>query len=74
MTDELSNKGRTGQYDLLPSVVHQRHLFQGLMIFTGLSANRPSNSPVTEKLAYFATDTGVFSLWNGTAWKSTTLS
>lgn len=43
----------------------------GLVIKTGLAADRPDGSTWTK--AYFATDTGVLSIWDGSAWKSTTL-
>jgi len=65
MTND-EQKGRLGQYDLLPSSVHQRHIFGGLIIFTGLSANRPTNSPPSEKQAYYAYDSKVLSIWNTT--------
>ena len=47
--------------------IKQRHL-EAELIFRGLAADRPDGS--TEVKSYFATDTEVFSLWNGTAWRT----
>lgn len=71
MTVEQSTK-RVTQTDILPLAVKQRHI-QGNIIFTGLATNRPTDGS-TEVQAYFATDTNALSMWNGTAWVSTTLS
>lgn len=68
----MDDAKRIQQQDILPAAVHQRHLFQGLIIFPGLAADRPDGS--TEVQAYFSQDTNVLSIWNGTAWKSVTLS
>lgn len=43
------------------------------VITLGLSANRPKVGGQTCR-AYFATDTGVLSIWNKSAWKSGTFS
>jgi hypothetical protein len=60
------------QSDVPVGTIKQRHLEpNALLVFTGLSANRPNGT--TWVKAYFATDTGVLSIWNGTAWKTTTL-
>lgn len=64
---------RITQEMIVPGVVHQRHIQpNALLIFTGLAADRPDGT--TEVQAYFATNTNVLSIWNGTSWKSTTLS
>lgn len=55
---------------LTPRSIKQRHL-EAWIIFSGLEADLPDGEK-TEK-AYFATDTNKLYIWNGTAWKSTTL-
>ncbi len=48
----------------------------GAFIQAGLAADRPA-SPTNasgKSMIYFATDTNVLSVYNGSAWKSTTLS
>lgn len=63
---------RITQQDVVPKGIKQRHI-DGMIIFSGLAADRPTNSPrVTEVLAWWATDTGVLSIWNGTSWLSET--
>lgn len=69
----LGEDRRVAQWDIIPNQVKQRHI-DGMIIFRGVAADRPTNSPVTEVLAYFATDTGVLSIWDGSQWVSTTLS
>ncbi len=59
------------QSDFMPGIVKARHI-EGMIIFRGLAADRPSGT--TEIQAYFATDSGVLSIWDGGAWLSTTLS
>lgn len=48
----------------------------GAFIQSGLAADRPATptNPTRRSMVYFATDTGVLSVWNGSAWKTTTLS
>lgn len=58
------------QSDAVRRSVKQRHL-EGDLIFRGLAAKRPSGS--SEVKIYFATDTNVLSIWNGTAWTSHTI-
>lgn len=45
--------------------VKQRHI-EAEIIFRGLAADRPNGS--THVKAYFATDTGTLSIWDGSAW------
>lgn len=71
MIDQNSIPRRVGQQDIIPGSVKQRHI-DGVIMFFGLAADRPTNSPETQIKAYFATDTNVLSLWNGTAWVSET--
>lgn len=59
------------QSDFPNRIVKQRHL-EAWIVFSGLAANRPDGS--SEVKAYFATDTGVLSMWNGSAWLDVTLS
>lgn len=60
------------QSDIPVGTIKQRHIQpNALLIFTGLSADRPDGSSFVK--AYFATDTFVLSIWTGTAWKSATL-
>jgi hypothetical protein len=55
-----------------PHSIRSRHLESGLFaIKTGLATDRPETGDETR--FYFATDTGVFSAWTGTAWLSETL-
>jgi len=56
--------------NITPKAIQQTHV-DGIIIFEGLSADRPAGG--AECKAYWATDTGVLSLWNGTAWLSETL-
>lgn len=63
---------RSSQWDIGRKSVKQYHI-DGMIIIPGLAADRPTNNPLTEIVAYFATDTNVLSIWNGTAWKSVTL-
>ena len=59
------------QSDFPPKVVKNRHI-DGILIERGLIADRPSDG-TTNIQAYFATDTGVLSIWDGTQWLTTTL-
>ena len=59
------------QADSVRRQVKQRHI-EADIIFRGLAADRPDGS--SEVKAYFATDSGVLSIWTGSAWFSTTLS
>jgi hypothetical protein len=61
------------QSQIPPNVIKQRHLDASLTtIKIGASTNLPDNG--NEIRAYFATDTGVLSIWSGSAWLSVTLS
>ena len=66
---------RIFQDDIVPGAVKMRHMGEANMyIMAGLEANRPDGDTVTSSTsAYFATDTNKLYIWNGTAWKSTTL-
>lgn len=65
----ILNTKRVYQDDLVNGAVKQRHI-EAMIIFSGLAINRPDGT--TEVQAYFATDTNVLSLWNGTSWVSET--
>ena len=59
--------------DILPSTIQQRHIQEGLIIFRGLKADRPSTGD-TEKQVYFAEDEKKLYIWNtvSEAWESAT--
>lgn len=64
---------RLNKKDIPPGVVTQTAIeSNALLIHIGLAADRPDGS--TPKKCWFATDTGVLSVWDGSAWKTTTLS
>lgn len=71
----MDEQKRILQQDIAPGVVKQRHI-TGSILFSGLAVNRPTNTPLTEVVFYFSTDTNSLSVWNNVskAWKSTTLS
>lgn len=70
---ELKKKETLHSSDLLPNSIKGRHLESNMYaIYFGLSTNRPDGS--THAKAYFSTDTGVLSIWDGSQWLSTTLS
>jgi len=74
MIDEALRKRsrqRTHQSDIPPGTIKRRHLEDVVIVF-GEAADKPTNDETGVK-AYWATDTGVLSLWNGTAWLSETL-
>jgi len=59
--------------DFLPGIMEQRHLkAPNFIIRFGLAADIPDGT--TDVKAFFATDTGALSLWDGDQWLSTTLS
>ncbi|HEC65539.1 MAG TPA: hypothetical protein ENI23_09605 [bacterium] len=59
------------QSDFPVKIVKQRAV-EAMIIFRGLAADRPDGS--SEVLSYFATDSGVLSIWSGSAWLDVTLS
>jgi hypothetical protein len=66
--DEVRNLRRSlriGQSAIIPKAVKQGHI-EANIIFSGDAADRPDGT--TEAKAYFASDTGVLSLWDGSAW------
>jgi len=63
---------RIYQNDIIPNAVKQRHI-DGTIIKYGLAADKPTNGGAVGVLGYFATDTGILSLWNGTVWLNETL-
>jgi len=60
--------------DILPGMVEQRHIKQGLIVFRGVVADRPTNGG-THIQAYFAEDEKKLYIWNrvSKAWESATL-
>jgi hypothetical protein len=88
MTDDLESKvaklekqvtflleKRILQTDITPSVVKTRHMGEAnRYILTGLEADLPSGESFGSSCsAYFASDTNKLWIWNGSAYKSTTL-
>ena len=66
-------RGVIGQFDVLPDIVKQRHVGEGVrFVRAGLATNRPTSGEKAGAV-YLATDTDVLSAWNGTAWVSETL-
>ena len=79
LTQRLSalEQRRVGQGMIINGQVKQRHLGEGnRFIRSGLAADRPTTGEpveVNSSAYYFSTDSGVLSVWNGTAWLSVTL-
>lgn len=72
---ELLKVKRIYQMDITPQAVKNRHLGEpNSYVYAGLAADRPTSGvSVTSGVSiYWATDTGVLSIWNGTAWLSET--
>ena len=66
-------QGVIGQFDVLPDMVKQRHVGEGIrFIRSGTAANRPTSGEKAGAV-WFATNTDVLSVWNGTTWVSETL-
>lgn len=67
---------RIYQDDVVPAAIKNRHLGEAnSYVFCGLAADRPTEGTLIQPFTtsiYFATDTGVLSIWNGTAWLSET--
>ena len=59
---------RLHQSDIPPQVIKQRHI-EAQIIFFGLAADLPANGD-TQILAYYATNTNVLYLWDGTTWQA----
>lgn len=70
---DLKRSGVVYGPDIGTGAVTQRHIGDEYKVIKfGLSTDRPDGSTRTK--VFFATDTNVLSIWNGTAWKTTTLS
>lgn len=69
---------RIYQADLIPQAVKNRNMGEpNSYVFSGLAANRPTTGTKLTSTGfgcsiYWATDTGVLSIWSGTAWLSET--
>lgn len=76
--DLLENK-RIYQMDITPQAIKNRHLGEpNSYVFSGLAVDRPTTGVSLDTAGlgcsiYWAYDTGVLSIWNGTAWLSETL-
>jgi hypothetical protein len=67
---------RITQTDLMNSCVKSRHVSEGVnYIRSGLAAARPTTGeePLQGSPIFFATDSNVLSVWNGSAWVTETL-
>ena len=74
---ERVSQKRIFQQDIVPDVVKMRHMGEAnRFVWAGLEANRPTEPPngTDSTACYFATNTNKLYIWNGTAWKSATLS
>jgi len=73
---ELIDERRITQTMIMPGGVKQRHMGEpNSYITAGLEADLPTGVSVTfGTIIYFATDTSKLYIWNGTAFKSVTLS
>ena len=59
------------QSEILPKTIKPQHI-DGVIVIFGVAADRPDGSSHVK--AYFATDSGVLSMWDGDEWLDTTLS
>lgn len=70
---DIRDNRSTRSSDIPPGIIKQRHVGgEYKVVKFGLAADRPDGSTRTK--SFFATDTNVLSMWNGTAWVSVTLS
>ena len=61
-------KENLDQQDITSDLIKQRHVGEGIrFIRAGTAANRPTSGELNGAI-YFATDTAVLSLWDGSAW------
>lgn len=71
---------RVYQMDITPQAVKNRHLGEpNTYIYSGLEADLPTEGVQLTSTGlgcsvYWCTDSGKLKIWNGTAWKSVTLS
>jgi hypothetical protein len=72
--EKLKNK-RIMQSDILPDVLKQRHIGEGVrFIQSGLAADLPEvNIPMQGQQIFFATDTHTLYVYDGTAWRTQVL-
>jgi hypothetical protein len=64
---------RVNQTMIIPGAVKPRHIEVGsALVKFGMADDRPDDGSVYP--VYFAIDTNVMSVYNGTAWKTTTFS
>ncbi len=66
---------RIGQSQVLPDAIKTRHMGEPNRYFrSGLDADLPSGATIGQGVIYyFATDTNKLYVWNGSAFKSVTL-
>ena len=73
---DLLMQRRLTQVDYTSGSVKQRSMGEAnLWVNGGVSTSRPAQPPKTSQgtAIWFSTDTNVLSIWNGVAWKNTTL-
>jgi len=74
---EALKQRRISQQMIIPDAIKMRGMGEAnRFVRCGLAADRPTiGETSTDSTAlYFATDTGLLSIWNGSAWLETTLS
>lgn len=62
---------RVSQTGIIPDQIKMRHIAEGVRYLrSGVAADRPTagETPLQGSPVYFATDTGILSLWNGNEW------
>jgi hypothetical protein len=70
--DEKNSRSVMHPSDITNGIIEQRHLNGIYAVQMGLAADKPSGTSHIKM--YFATDENKLYIYNGTAWKSTTLS
>lgn len=74
---EFLKQRRVSQSDIIPQAVKLRHLGEGVpYIQSGLAANRPTSGAVVTSgyTIWWSYDTHVLSVWDGSQWRTVTLS
>jgi hypothetical protein len=82
LTKKIESFGqkRIAQQDIVPFAIKNRAMGEpNSYIYSGLSANKPTTGVKLTTTGFgcsvwWATDTHVLSLWDGTVWRSVTLS
>lgn len=73
MTENTQIPQRVTQTAIVPGAIKPRHIENGsALVKFGTAANRPDDGSIYPM--YVAYDTNVVSIWNGSAWVSSTFS